>query len=111
MTWYVLVSRSGFITTALSVLNLVLWLPRIHSTCFSHSFFFFFFLFSLFILREREREREREQGRGREKGRERERENLKQAPHCQPRARCGAGTHEPSDHDLSQNKRVRRSTN
>ena len=37
MTWYVLVSMSGFITSALSVLKLVLWLPRIHSTFFSHS--------------------------------------------------------------------------
>ena len=38
------------------------------------------------------------------KGRERMRENPKQAPSCQPRAWCGAQTHEPWDHDLSPNK-------
>ena len=47
-------------------------------------------------------EREREHGRGRERERERERENLKQAPHHHLGAQCGAGTHEPWDHDLSQ---------
>ena len=31
----------------------------------------------------------------------RERENLKQALHCQHRARCGAWTHKPWDRDLS----------
>ena len=33
-----------------------------------------------------------------------ERENPKQALHCQPRARCGAQSYEPQDHDLSQNQ-------
>ena len=36
--------------------------------------------------------------------RERERENPKQAPICQHRARGGARTHEPWDHDLSWNQ-------
>ena len=38
--------------------------------------------------------------------RERERENPKQAPCCQPRARHGAQSHEPGDHDLSQNQEL-----
>ena len=46
----------------------------------------------LFILRERVQTGE---GQG-----EREAENPKQAPHCQHRAQCGAGTQEPQDHDL-----------
>ena len=33
--------------------------------------------------------------------REKEKENPRQALHCQPRAWCGAQTHEPWDHDLS----------
>ena len=53
---------------------------------------------SLFILRESEWEHEG----GAE--RERERENLKQVPLCQCRARCGAQTHKPWDHDLSPNQ-------
>ena len=38
------------------------------------------------------------------KGRERGRENLKQAPHCQHRARRGARTHEPRNHDPSRRR-------
>ena len=56
------------------------------------------------FLREREREREREtkceSWRSRERGRHRIRSRL-QAPSCQHRARCGARTHKPWDHDLS----------
>ena len=61
-------------------------------------------MFIYFWERERERERERvhalEQGRGRERGRCRIRSRL-QAPSCQHRARRGARTHQPWDHDLS----------
>ena len=42
----------------------------------------------------------------REAGREGERENPKQAPSCQRRGPCGARTHEPRDHDLSQNQEL-----
>ena len=59
----------------------------------------FFFKFIYF-----ERERERESARVGEGQRERERENPKQALHCQHRARHGAQTHEPGDHDLSRNQ-------
>ena len=71
------------------------------STIFSTAFFL-----SLFILwgGEKEKEKEREKGVGR--GRERERENSKQVPHCQCRAPCGARTHKPRDHDLSQNQEL-----
>ena len=51
-----------------------------------------------------EREREREQGRGRE----RKGENPKQAPNCQHRSPCGAQTHKPWDHDLSQSQILNR---
>ena len=52
----------------------------------------------MFIF-ESERETECEQGRARERGRQ----NPKQAPDSELSAqpRCGAQTHEPSDHDLS----------
>ena len=55
-----------------------------------------------FIYFER-RDRDREGGREREGQRERETENPKQATHCQARSPPGARTHEPGDHDLSQN--------
>ena len=54
----------------------------------------FFFNVYLFL---RQRETEHEQGRVRE----RETQNLKQAPGSQHRARRGARTHGPQDHDLS----------
>ena len=47
-----------------------------------------------------ETEREHERGRVRERGRHRIRSRL-QALSCQHRARCGARTHKPRDHDLS----------
>ena len=50
--------------------------------------------------RETETETEHEQGRGRQRGRHRIGSRL-QAPSCQHRARCGAGTHRLRDHDLS----------
>ena len=49
------------------------------------------------------RETEREQGRGRERGRHRIRSRLR-ALSCRPRARLGARTHEPQDHDLSRSR-------
>ena len=61
----------------LSVLSLGCPLPA----CFSPPFNFIY-------LKEKEREIENEQGRGRERG------NPKQAPHCQPGAGHGAGTHQ-----------------
>ena len=42
--------------------------------------------------------------RGKERGREIGRENPKQALHCQHRAQHRARTHDPWDHDLSQNQ-------
>ena len=45
-----------------------------------------------------ERQRQKEWGKGRE--------NLKQAPHCQHRARRRAQTQELRDHDLSQNQEL-----
>ena len=66
------------------------------------------FLFLKFIhsLRERERERERVQVGGRQ--RLRKRENPKQALRCQHKARCGARTHEQSEHDLSRSETLHR---
>ena len=64
---------------------------------------FFFSVYS-FILRDREGER----GRGRE--RERGRENPKQTLYCQCGSRHSTPSHEPRDHDLSQNQESRRST-
>lgn len=57
----------------------------------SHFVFYFF----KFIYFEREGEGYSERG---------ERQNSKQAPHCQCRGQHKAGTHEPQDHDLSQNQ-------
>ena len=51
----------------------------------------------------RERETDHEQGRGKERGRHRIESRL-QALSCQRRASCGAQTHEPQDHDLSQSE-------
>ena len=59
--------------------------------------FVYFFNVYLFL---RHRETEHEQGRGRERGRHRIRSRL-QALSCQHRARRGARTHRPWDHDLS----------
>ena len=59
-------------------------------------FFLFFFLMFIYFW---ERETEHEQGRGRER-RHRIGSRL-QALSCQHRARRGARTHEPQDHDLS----------
>ena len=58
--------------------------------------FFFFNVFVYFW----QREREHEWGRGRERMRHRIRSRL-QALSCQHRARWGAQTHKPWDHDLS----------
>ena len=63
----------------------------------SLSFFFLTFLFILFL---RQRETEHERGMGRERGRHRIGNRL-QALSCQHRARRGAQTHRPRDHDLS----------
>ena len=59
-----------------------------------------------------ERERERERAQAGEGQRERETKNLKQlqVPSCQHRARPGAGTYKPRDHDLSQCQRLNRLT-
>ena len=57
------------------------------------------------------RERERQRTHVGEGQRARERKNPKQAPCCQHRTWLGAGTHEPWDHDLSQNQESGRLTN
>ena len=72
----------------------------------------FIYFFNVYLsLREREREREREtvceQGRDRERGRRRIRSRF-QALSCQHRARCGAQTHKPGDHDLGQSQMLNR---
>ena len=54
-----------------------------------------------------ETETEREQGRGRERGRHGIRSRLR-ALSCQHRAGCGAWTHGPQNHDLSQSWRLNR---
>ena len=54
-----------------------------------------------------ESETEYGQGRGRERGRHRIRSRL-QAESCQHRARRGASTHEPWDHNLSRNRMLNR---
>ena len=63
----------------------------------------------MFIF-EREREREHEWGRGRERAGHRIRSRL-QALSCQHRAPCRAWSHNPWDHDLSQDLRVECSIN
>ena len=81
-----------------------------------HSWFYLFgsFLFSFFLnfffnvyLFLRQRETEHEWGRVRERGRHRIRSRL-QALSCQHRARRGALTHEPWDHDLSWSRMLNR---
>ena len=63
-----------------------------------------FFNVYLFL---RVRQREHKLGRGRDGGRHRIRSRLR-APSCQRRARCGARTHEPRDHDLSRSPKLNR---
>ena len=67
-------------------------------------FFYFFFNIYLFL---RQRETEHEWGRVRERGRHRIWNRL-QALSCQHRARRGAWTHGPRDHDLSQSRPLNR---
>ena len=68
----------------------------------------FLLLFLMFIyLRERDRQTEHEPGRGRERHTHRIRSRL-QAPSCQHRARRGARTHRPRDHDLSRSRTLNR---
>ena len=67
----------------------------------------FFFVCVCVYLFLRERERQRGQRRGRERGRHRIPSRL-QALICQHRARCGARTHEPRDHDLSRSRTLNR---
>ena len=66
------------------------------------SFLILFLTFYLFLA-----EKEHKQGRSREKGRRRIRSRLR-APSCQHRAGCGAPTHRPRDHDLSQSQMLNR---
>ena len=63
-------------------------------------FFYFLIFFNVYLFFGGQRETEHERGRGRERGRE----NPKQTLQDQHRAQCGAWTHEPWDHDLSQNQ-------
>ena len=65
--------------------------------CYDKEFFKCLFIF------ERERESAHKWGRGRKRGRHRIRSRI-QALSCQDRARGGARTHEPRDHDLSQSQ-------
>ena len=55
------------------------------------------------LIFEREREREREWGSGRERWRHRIQSRLQDLS-CPHRARCGAPTHGPRDHDLSRSR-------
>ena len=58
---------------------------------------------------ERERETECKQGRGREREGHTESESFRlQTPSCQHKARRGARTHEPRDHDLSRSQMLNR---
>ena len=68
------------------------------------AFQIFFFNVYLFL---RQRETEHERGRARERGRHRIWSRL-QALSCQHRARCGAQTHGPRDHDLSWSRTLNR---
>ena len=76
-----------FVILAFCIINIAI---RIHSNCKIHLKFFFMFIF------ERERRAWCKWGRGRERGDR----DLKQALQCQHRARYGALTHEPLNHDL-----------
>ena len=61
--------------------------------------FIYLFIFNVYLFL-RQRETEHERGWGRERGRHRMGSRLQALSH-QPRARCGAQTHEPWDQDLS----------
>ena len=63
----------------------------------------FYFVFE----RDRETETECKQGRGRERGRHRN-PSMFQVPSHPHRAQCGARTHKPQDHDLSQIRMLNR---
>ena len=67
------------------------WLDSGRTVGMWHNFLKVYLL--LFILRERETDTPHTHMHKR--GREDERENPKQVSHCQRRALCGAGTHEP----------------
>ena len=69
---------------------ITIWLPATSSSLHVITIIFLYF-FKIIYLLIFERQTERP-GEGQ---RERERENVKQAPHCQHRARCGAQTHKP----------------
>ena len=73
-----------------------------YSSSFFSSAIFTYIFFNVYLFL-RQRETERERGRGRERRRHRIRSGL-QAPSCQHRARSGAGTHGPRDHDLSRSR-------
>ena len=77
-----------------SLINLIILLG---GTLFSNIFLRFIHFW--------ERHRARAGEGRRERGRHRIRSRL-QAPRCQHRARCGAWTHDPRDHDLSLSRRL-----
>ena len=74
-----------------------------HLARFFTLLFFFLIFFNVYLFL-RQRETEHERGRVRE----RETQNLKQALSCQHRARRGARTHGPRDHDLSRSRPLNR---
>ena len=73
--------------------------PSHPGTPFNVYLFYFYFFFNVYLFLG-QRETEHERARGRERGRHRIRNRL-QALSCQHRARRGARTHGPWDHDLS----------
>ena len=68
--------------------------------------FFFNFFFNVYLFWG-QRETEHERGRGRERGRQRIGSRLQALSH-HPRARRGARTHRPRDHDLSRSRTLNR---
>ena len=89
----------------------LLWKQNSSVFCFSlfvsKSVFFSLYFFFLMFIDFWERETECRLGRDRERGRHRVRSRL-HAPSCQHRARRGARTAAPGDHDLSQSRTLNR---
>ena len=82
------------------------WLKTLVNMAYVSSFFFVFLIFfSNVYLFLGQRNTEHEQGRGKERGRHRIGNRVQALSH-QPRARRGARTHGPRDHDLAEVRRL-----
>ena len=97
-------------------IHFLLFITKMVKVCVFKKFFYFIYLFiylsiywfiyfNVYFLRQCERQSA--SSGGADRGRHRIGSGL-QAPSCQPRAWCGAPTHEPRDHDLSRSRTLHR---